>query len=93
MPCNRAFFSNASETACAAHSGDGDLIAHRMFTELERAESSTYRELVAIKFALESFEPILQQSRVKWFTDSQVAAKIIQVGSMKFDLHQLAFAV
>ena len=42
---------------------------------------------------LESFEPILQQSRVKWFTDSQVAAKIIQVGSIKFNLHQLAFAV
>ena len=93
LPCNRAFFSDASETACAAHSVDGDLIAHRMFTELERAESSTYRELVAIKFALESFESILQQSRVKWFTDSQVAAKIIQVGSMKFNLHQLAFAV
>ena len=27
------------------------------------------------------------------FTDSQVAAKIIQVGSMKFNLHQLAFSV
>jgi ribonuclease HI len=50
-----------------------------MFTELERAESSTFRELAAITFALEALEPTLQHSKVKWFTDSQAAAKIIQV--------------
>jgi hypothetical protein len=90
---NKTFFSDASQLACAAHSGDGKLIAHRMFTELERAESSTFRELAAIKFALEAFESALQHSKVKWFTDSQSAAKIIQVGSMKFKLHQMAFPV
>ena len=63
-----------------------------MFTELERAESSTFRELAAITFALEAFEPTLQHSKVKWFTDSQAAAKIIQVWSMTFNLHQMAFA-
>jgi hypothetical protein len=57
----------------------------RMVTELERAESSTFRELAAIKFALEAFEPALQDSKVKWFTDSQAAAKIIQVGSTTFN--------
>ena len=49
---NKTFFSDASQLSCAAHSGDGKLIAHRMFTELERAESSTFRELAAITFAL-----------------------------------------
>ena len=67
----KSFFSDASQLACAAHSGDGKLIAHRMFTELGRAESSTFRELAAIKFALEAFEPALHHSNVKWFTDSQ----------------------
>ena len=38
------FFSDASQLACAAHSGDGKLIANSMVTELERAESSTFRE-------------------------------------------------
>jgi hypothetical protein len=89
----KTFFSDASQLACAAHSGDGKLIAHRMFTELERAESSTFRELAAITFALEAFEPTLQHSKVKWFTDSQAAANIIQVWSMTFNLHQMAFAV
>ena len=42
---------------------------------------------------LEAFEPALQHSKVKWFTDSQAAAKIIQVWSMTFNLHQMAFAV
>ena len=63
-----------------------------MFTELERAESSTFRELAAIKFASEAFLPALQHSKVKWFTDNQAAAKIIQVWSMAFNLHQMAFA-
>jgi hypothetical protein len=36
-----------------------------MFTELERAESFTFRELAAIKFALEAIEPALQHSKVK----------------------------
>jgi hypothetical protein len=61
----KTLFSGASQLCCAAHSGDGKLIAHRMFTELERAESSTFRELAAIKFALEAFEPVLQHSNVK----------------------------
>ena len=56
----KSFFSDASQLACAAHSGDGKLIAHRMFTEVE---SSTFRELAAIKFPLEAFElPCWQRS-------------------------------
>ena len=33
---------------------------------------------------------MLEGSRVKWFTDSQVAAKIVEVGSMKLGLHKMA---
>ena len=43
---------------------------------------------LAIDFSLESFAPILEGSLVKWFTDSQTAARIIEVGSMKLDLHR-----
>ena len=61
----KTLFSGASQLCSAAHSGDGKLIAHRMFAELERAESSTFRELAAIKFALEAIETALQHSKVK----------------------------
>ena len=61
-----------------------------MFTEAERQESSTYRELLAVQFVLSSFSSFLPNSRVKRFTDSQGAARIVQVSSMNFNLHKLA---
>ena len=45
--------------------------------------SSTWRELTAIVFALESFLPLLKGSYIKWFSDSQNSCRIIQVGSMR----------
>jgi len=43
-----------------------------------------------IHFVLDTLSPFLSSSRVKWFTDNQQAARIVQVGSMHFDLHLLA---
>ena len=65
-------------------------MCHKLWESSECSKSSTWRELAAIVFALESFGLILEGSLVKWFTDSQTAARIIEVGSMKFDLHRLA---
>ena len=86
-----AIYFDASNVACAGHIAGRDVYAHRMFTEAERQESSTYRELLAIQFVLTSFSTFLPHSKVKWFTDSQGAARILQVGSMNFNLHKLAF--
>ena len=85
-----SIYSDASNVACAGHIAGKDVHAHRMFTEAERQESSTYRELLAIQFVLSSFSSFLPNSRVKWFTDSQGAGRIVQVGSMNFNLHKLA---
>ena len=59
-----------------------------MWTDSERLQSSTWRELSAIEFSLQSFAPVLKGSHVKWFTDNQAAARI--VGSMKLELHRMA---
>ena len=61
-----------------------------MWTENESSQSSTWRELSVIEFALQSFASVLEGSHVKWFTDSQAAAKIVEVGSMKLGLHRMA---
>ena len=66
------------------------IVCHKHWEPSECSKSSTWRELAAITFALDSFVPILEGSLVKWFTDSQTAARIIEVGSMKLDLHRLA---
>ena len=55
--------------------------------------SSTYRELLAIYFALQAFQPLLQNCNVKLFTDSKMAVRITEVGSMKFEYHQLAIGI
>ena len=80
-----SIYSDASNVACTDHIAEKDVHAHRMFTEAERQESSTYRELLAIQFVLSSFSSFLPNSRVKWFTDSQGAVGIVQVGSMNFN--------
>ena len=56
----------------------------------EREKSSTWRELSAIEFLLRSFTDLLKSTHVEWFTDSQAAATIVELGSMKFDLIMLA---
>ena len=42
------------------------------------------------EFSLQSFASVLEGSQVKWFTDSQAAGKIVEVGSMKLGLHKMA---
>jgi len=90
----RFVYSDASATGCGSViTLNEDYICHRLWEPSECSKSSTWRELVAIDFSLESFAPILEGSLVKWFTDSQSAAKIVEVGSMKLDLHRLALKI
>ena len=53
---------------------------------------NTWRELSAIDFALQ-FTPLLQGSHIKWYTENQAAAKIVEVGSMKPDLYRIAISI
>ena len=89
---NRFVYSDAcSGTGCGAHVIlNQEYICHTMWSENERMKSSTWRELYAIEFALRSFCGELKDSRVKWFTDNRAAAKIVEVGSMKYDLQCFA---
>ena len=63
-------------------------MCHKLWEPSECSKSSTWGERAAIVFA-----PILKGSLVKWFTDSQTAARIIEVGCMKLDLHRLAIKI
>ena len=48
---------------------------------LEAQQSSTWRELRAVRMALESLMAKLPKCTVRWFTDNQNVACILQVGS------------
>ena len=49
-------------------------------------ESSTMREILAVRKVLQSFAPKLAGLCVKWYTDNQNVARIIDVGSRKSGL-------
>ena len=36
---------------------------------------------------------LLEGSHVKWYTDSQAADKVVEVGSMNIDLHKIARSI
>ena len=90
----RFAYSGASTTGCGSViTLNEDCVFHKLWEPSECSMSSTWRELAVIVFALESFAPVLEGSLVKWFTDSQTAARIVEVGSMKLDLHRLAIKI
>lgn len=65
----------------------------RTWTKSKDKRSSTWRELKAIEVTLNMFKVELQGKHVKVHTDNQNAVRIIEVGSMKSDLHNVAFAI
>lgn len=80
------------QDACGAHLNvNGEQICHKQWDIHECGMSSTWRELTAIVFALESFLPLLKGPYIKWFSDSQNACRIIQVGSMRKGLLVIAW--
>ena len=82
---NLIVYSDASASGCGAHLDlNGEQVCHKLWEVSEGEKSSTWRELSAIDYALKSFLPIIKGSYLKWFSDSQTAVRIIQVGSMKW---------
>ena len=91
---NYIVYSDASGTGCGAHLNlNGEQVCHKLWEDHESKKSSTWRELAAVEYALASFLPLIKGAFVKWFSDSQTACRIIQVGSMKKDLHVLAIRI
>ena len=56
-------------------------VAHGHWDPLEAQQSSTWYEFRAVRMVLESLMAKLQNCTVRWFTDDQNVARILQVGS------------
>ncbi|VDI66658.1 Hypothetical predicted protein [Mytilus galloprovincialis] len=68
-------------------------IAHGMWVESERSNSSTWKELSAVKKVLLSLINIISGKKVKWFTDNQNVVSIVSKGSTKTILQNLALDI
>ena len=71
----------------------GNQIAKGSFDKAECIESSTYRELIAVKYILQSFGNLVADEKILWYTDNMNTARIIEVGSKKPKLTTIALDI
>ena len=90
----RVVYSDASDTGygdyLVAH---GNLVANGQRAKDEAKQSSTWRELQAVRLVLESFLTLLKNERVRWFSDNQNVVRIVQYGSRIPELQAEALAI
>ena len=68
-------------SACASFIEVEGKIFHQSWSDFEKAQSSTYRELLAVSLSLKSFNESLKAQTVTWFTDNQSVVRIFSCGS------------
>ena len=92
--CNTIVFSDASNTGYGGYIVENPLsTAHGMWSEKERTQSSTWRELVAVSRILSSLVPFLHSKRIKWFSDNKNVVSIVEKGSMKANLQDIVLSI
>ena len=85
-------YSDASSVALGAVL-DKHQIVHKNLNSEEQKESSTWRELYAIFYALNGLYSKLKGENILWHTDNLAASKIVEIGSGKVKLQKLALAI
>ena len=91
---NKVVFSDASATGCGSFIVDVEgAVCSRSWRQHEKIKSSTWRELKGVSCALKCFRPMLANNVIKWYSDNQSVISIVQHGSMKLELHNLALEI
>ena len=90
---SKIVYSDASASACASFIEFEGKIFHQNWSDFEKAQSSTYRELLAVSLSLKSFNESLKAQTVTWFTDNQNVVRIVSCGSKVPMLQELAMDI
>ena len=92
--CSKIVYSDASATGYAGYEVSTiNGVSHGTWAVEEAVRSSTWRELCAVYRVLRSLTHVLSSHRVKWFTDNTNVVNIVNKGSMKPDLQDLAMQI
>ena len=88
-------YSDASEHGYGGYIAEklGHVISKGSFTEMEVGTSSTFRELLAVKYVLDSLADSLVHESVLWYSDNWNVARILEVGSSKDHIQNLALDI
>ena len=97
-PCpttSQILFTDASEHSYGGYvlKRLGKIECHGRFESHERGESSTKRELLAIKYCVQSFAEKIRHEAINIRTDNQGAARILEIGSPKPHLQDIALDI
>ena len=91
---DKIVYTDASGYACAGYTVETvHQVVHKMWSDEEAVKSSTFRELKAVFITLTSLVHSFENRLVKVFTDNQNVVKIINAGSMKSELQDLAIEI
>ena len=71
----------------------GETIARGDFEDIEIPTSSTFRELLAVKYILQAFNRNLNGQCVQWYSDNENVSRIISGGSSKNHLQAIAIDI
>ena len=71
----------------------GNTVAQGSFSRPEQNTSSTHRELLAVVNILKSFTDVLRNENILWHSDNSNVGRIIEVGSTKPDLQEIALQI
>ena len=88
-------FTDASSTGYGGYTVQqlGELICAGTFTNDEVETSSTFRELLAVKYVLQSYGDLLKNQNIQLNSDNMAATRILVVGSSKPHLQNLALDI
>ncbi|XP_048243125.1 uncharacterized protein LOC125376006 [Haliotis rufescens] len=90
----RVVYSDASASGYGGYCVQyGSQRAQGQWSRDEAEQSSTWRELTAVKCVLHALSRVLTSQRVKWFTDNSNVESIVSKGSMKADLQKIALEI
>jgi len=87
-------YSDASDIGYGGYIVEhGSCVANGQWSQDKAAQSSTWRELRAVRYVLESFKTKLRNERIRWFTDNHNVVRIVQYGSSKPHLQAEALRI
>ena len=86
-------YSDATGSACGSFIEFEGKVFNQNWSDFEKAQSSTFRELLAVSLSMKAFEESLKAQAVTWFTDNQNVVRIVNSGSKTPALQELAMDI
>ena len=73
---SKIVYSDASGSACGSFIEVEVKLFHQNWSGFEKAQGSTFRELLAVSLSMKAFVESLRAQTVTWFTDNQNVVRI-----------------